>query len=96
MNLLEQLNKERGKRSEAVLEKLKLVSFTASDIEKIGISSKSAINIKGRFKQGKAGWEAILLFEKYFSQLPWPRRTVGQDASGIKITGVKKKNDSDK
>lgn len=66
MTLLQQLDKEREARSKAVLEKLNSVSLTASDIEEIGISIKSGIQIKGRFKQGKAGWEAILLFEKYF------------------------------
>jgi len=66
MTLLQQLDKEREARSKAVLEKLQSISLTASEIEKIGISIHSGAQIKGRFKQGKAGWEAILLFEKYF------------------------------
>lgn len=66
MNLLEQLNKEREKRASIVLSKLQSVSLTVPEIEKIGISIKSGQQIKGRFKQGKAGWEAILLFESYF------------------------------
>ena len=66
MNLLQQLNIERENRAQAVLAKLNSVSLTPEEIEKIGISLKSGINIKWRFKQGKAGWEAILLFESYF------------------------------
>ena len=78
-SLIEQLNDEKELRSKQVYDQIKDLKFNKQDVEILGIPLSSVIQIKQRFKSGRAGWELILLLELYLVYLLTEQE--GQDES---------------